>query len=128
MPLDPKSRVQLLTCDFKLQALFQEVAKYYDFTVLEGHRNEELQNKAFKEGKSKLQWPQGKHNQLPSKAVDVAPNPIDWNDLKRFYHFAGFVEAVATSMGIRIRWGGCWNGGHNFNANQFNDLPHFEVL
>ena len=38
-----------------------------------GHRNKEDQNKAFAEGKSKLKWPKGKHNKLPSQAVDAAP-------------------------------------------------------
>jgi hypothetical protein len=29
-------------------------------------------------------------------AVDVAPFPIDWHDLKRFYHFTGYVVLPST--------------------------------
>ena len=52
-----------------------------------------------------MQYPNSKHNKLPSKAVDVAPYPIDWNDPDRFYHFAGYVRGIAEGMGIKIRWG-----------------------
>jgi hypothetical protein len=35
-----KSRNQLSTCHEDLQALFEEVVKYFDCSVLEGHRGE----------------------------------------------------------------------------------------
>ena len=49
-----KSKLRLLTCDYRLQEVFKEVIKKVDCSVLEGHRNEERQNKLFKEGKLKL--------------------------------------------------------------------------
>ena len=72
---------KLSTCHQDLQILFYEVIKSFDCTILEGYRNEQDQEKAFKEGNSKLHWPNGKHNSSPSRAVDVSPYPIDWNNL-----------------------------------------------
>ena len=74
------SKRRLATCDEDLQELFQEVVKFFDCSILEGHRNEETQNKYFDEGKSQVKWPNGKHNSSPSTALDAAPYPIDWDD------------------------------------------------
>ena len=122
------SQDKLATCDPRLQKVFNEVIKYFDCTVIEGHRGEEAQNKAFAEGKSKLKYPQGKHNKTPSLAADVLPYPIDWNDTNRMRYFAGFVVGIAATMGIKIRWGGDWNQNTELKDNSFNDLPHFELV
>ena len=122
-----KSKKRLKTCDEDLVFLFEEVVKYFDCTVLEGHRGKRLQNKYFKEGKSKLQYPDGNHNKIPSFAVDVVPYPIDWEDRERMTYFAGFVKGIAIMLGIPIRWGGDWNGNNDLKDNNFDDLPHFEL-
>ena len=121
------SRKRLKTCDEDLVFLFEEVVKYFDCTVLEGHRGKRLQNKYFKEGKSKLQYPDGNHNKIPSFAIDVVPYPIDWDDRERMTYFAGFVKGIATMLGIPIRWGGDWNSNNDLKDNNFDDLPHFEL-
>ena len=41
---------------------------------------------ARREGRSKLSWLESKHNCEPSRAVDIAPYPIDWDDRERFSH------------------------------------------
>ena len=122
-----RSMGRLNTCDEDLIALFQEVVKYFDCSVLEGHRGEEKQNKYFNEGKSKLKYPEGRHNKKPSNAVDVVPYPVDWEDREQMSYFAGFVKGVAYKMGIPIRWGGDWNNNNDLKDNNFDDLPHFEV-
>ena len=122
------SQDKLATCDPRLQKVFNEVIKYFDCTVIEGHRGEEAQNKAFAEGKSKQKYPQGKHNKTPSLAADVLPYPIDWNDTNRMRYFAGFVVGIAATMGIKLRWGGDWNQNTELKDNSFNDLPHFELV
>ena len=122
------SQDKLATCDPRLQKVFNEVIKYFDCTVIEGHRGEEAQNKAFAEGKSKLKYPQSKHNKIPSLAADVLPYPIDWNDTNRMRYFAGFVVGIAATMGIKLRWGGDWNQNTELKDNSFNDLPHFELV
>ena len=119
---------RLNTCDPRLQVLFEDVVRYYDCSILEGHRGKADQDKAVAEGKSKTPWPRSKHNALPSMAVDAAPYPIEWTDLKRFYHFAGFVLGMAASMGLKLRWGGDWDGDRDLNDQSFNDLPHFEIM
>lgn len=121
------SQEKLATCDPRLQKVFNEVIKHFDCTVIEGHRGEAAQNKAFAEGKSKLKYPQGKHNKTPSLAADVLPYPIDWNDTNRMRYFAGFVVGIAATMGIKLRWGGDWNQNTELKDNSFNDLPHFEL-
>ena len=122
-----RSMERLNTCDEDLIALFQEVVKYFDCSVLEGHRGKEKQNKYFNEGKSKLRYPEGRHNKKPSNAVDVVPYPVDWNDREQMTYFAGFVKGVAYKMGIPIRWGGDWNNNNDLKDNNFDDLPHFEL-
>ena len=118
---------RLQTCDQKLQELFYEVVKHFDCSIIEGHRGEERQNKAFADGNSKVKYPNGKHNQNPSIAVDVAPYPIDWSDRDRFHYFGGFVLGVAKEMGMNIRWGGDWNQDTHTKDNKFDDLVHFEI-
>ena len=121
------SKKRLSTCDKKLQTLFNEVVKHFDCSVLCGHRGEEEQNKAYKAGNSQKQFPHGKHNKLPSNAVDVAPYPIDWDDRERFQYFAGFVLGTAKQLNINIRYGGDWDGDNDLKDNDFDDLVHFEI-
>ena len=118
---------RLKTCDQKLQELFYEVVKHFDCSIIEGNRGEERQNKAYADGKSKVKYPNGKHNKFPSVAVDVAPYPIDWSDRDRFHYFGGFVLGVAKQMGMNIRWGGDWNQDTHTKDNKFDDLVHFEI-
>ena len=121
------SRKRLNTCDEDLIFLFEEVVKYFDCSVLEGHRGKRLQNKYFKQGKSKLKFPEGNHNKKPSKAIDVVPYPISFADRERITYFAGFVKGMAAALGIPIRWGGDWNNNTEVEDNNFDDLPHFEL-
>tara|TARA_R110002167_G_C12231240_1_gene609851 strand:- start:29 stop:424 length:396 start_codon:yes stop_codon:yes gene_type:complete len=121
------SKKRLLTCDKRLQEIFNEVIKYIDCSVLEGYRGEKRQNKLQEEGKSKVRYPKGRHNASPSLAVDVAPYPIDWNDRERFHLFAGYVLGVARGLGYTLRWGGDWNMNFKVNDNKFDDFPHFEI-
>ena len=122
-----KSRENLSTCHEDLQTVFNEVIKHVDCSILEGHRSGERQDKLFAEGKTKVKYPNGRHNANPSNAVDVAPYPIDWDDRERFHLFAGFVIGIAKSMGITLRWGGDWNMNFEVDDNQFDDFPHFEL-
>lgn len=123
-----KSTANLVTCDQRLQDLMQEVVKDFDCSITEGHRCECDQHADFLAGKSKLDWPNGRHNAVPSRAVDAYPYPVDMNDTKRFYYFAGYVKGIAAKMGLKIRWGGDWNQDTQVRDNNFNDLVHFELV
>ena len=122
-----KSKERLNTCDSNLQKVFNEVIKHVDCSVLEGHREKDRQNKLFKEGKTKVKYPDGRHNRQPSSAVDVTPYPVDWKDRERQTLFAGFVIGVASQMGIKLRWGGDWDQDFQVVDNRFDDFPHFEL-
>jgi peptidoglycan L-alanyl-D-glutamate endopeptidase CwlK len=124
MSLGKTSLAKLAQCDIKLQQLIQDVAARVDsgechgvedITVLCGYRGKEEQNKAFRDGASKLLFPHSKHNRTPALAVDIAPFPIDWKDRQAFERLRAFVLERASQLGIRIRvisW----------------DLPHFELV
>ena len=139
------------TCDDRLQRVFNKVILYHDCKIICGFRGEEEQTEAYESKRSKVQWPNGKHNSFPSLAVDAAPYPIVWpetlkmlnrfkegrgtiaqvmmaiKDLNRFYCFAGYVLGTAQEMGIPLRWGGDWDGDMDFKDQTFDDLPHFEI-
>ena len=112
----------------KLRDLFYEVIKTYDCSIICGYRGQVAQNTAFHSGFSKVQWPDSRHNQKPSIAVDVMPYPIDWDDAKRLYHFVGYVERCARQMGIKVRSGADWDGDFDFKDQNFHDAPHWELL
>jgi len=111
---------RLATCHLDLQRLFNEVIKDEDCTILCGHRGEQEQNDAFDRGYSRLRWPHGKHNSVPSMAVDVMPYPIDWSDIPRIVTFANFVKLKSQELGITIQYGGDWK--------YFWDYPHYELI
>lgn len=101
-----------------------------DATVVQGRRSKEDQDRAFKEGKSKLKYPQSRHNSDPSEAVDIAPfinGKISWNT----HHclvLAGLMIAAASELGVKVRWGGNWDrDGEPVTDQTFNDLVHFEL-
>ena len=122
-----RSKDRLSTCEPKLQELFNAVVGQFDCTILEGHRGQERQDRLYDERRSQLRYPNGRHNKLPSQAVDVAPYPVDWQNTRRFYLFAGYVLGIAEGMGISIRWGGDWDMDTEITDQTFNDLAHFEV-
>lgn len=122
-----RSMRRLLTCDQQLVILFEEVIKYFDCTVVCGHRDKEDQMAAYNSKNSKTPWPRSKHNSLPSKAVDVIPYPLDWEDRERMTYFAGVVKGIASQLGIGIRWGGDWDRDTEVKDNKFDDLVHFEL-
>lgn len=127
------SRKRLDTCHPDLQAVFEEVLDAFDHTVLEGYRDQERQDRLFDEGKSRVRWPDSRHNRDPSEAVDAIPYPVDWDDRERMTLFAGYVIAVADQMlkqgriEHRILWGGDWDRDTEVTDNQFHDLVHFQL-
>lgn len=137
MPSFSKTSLDRLnTCHQDLITLFTEVIKYYDCTVVCGHRGEEEQNKAFAEGKSKKKWPNSNHNVKPSEAVDVSPyekGGIDWSWEQGLF-FAGFVLGISERLYAegkikhKIRSGVDWNDDRNIHDTTFKDAPHFEII
>ncbi|MBN2606724.1 MAG: hypothetical protein JXR47_05250 [Thiotrichales bacterium] len=122
------SQNKLDQCHPLIQKVFKRVIQICDCTIITGHRGEAEQNEMYRTGKSHLQWPEGKHNTIPSLAVDAAPYPIDWKDRERATLFAGLIMGIATEMGIELRWGGDWDRDWQVKDNNFDDLWHFELI
>lgn len=113
------SAQRLLTCDHRLQRLFGALIKEIDCTVLCGTRDKDAQDAAFATGHSRLQWPHSAHNVIPSRAVDVMPVPLNWQDISRIKEFAVVVKEMAARLGIEVRWGGDYP--------HFKDFDHWEI-
>ena len=123
------SNRRLSGCHLDLQLVFNRVKRRFDCRVLEAGRGEIKQNKYYYAGKSKVRYPNSKHNARPSEAVHVVPHPFPgWKNIVAFYFFAGYVIRVAEELGIEIRWGGDWNRNKIMNDQTFMDLIHFEVV
>jgi peptidoglycan L-alanyl-D-glutamate endopeptidase CwlK len=126
-----------------LQKILAELIMFYDFSVIEGHRTLETQQKYFREGKSKLDGitKKSKHQSYPSMAADIMPYAKGTNafsgseyDNKRFYMMMGMVKAIAYKLLIkgeithRVRFGLDWDGDDTFKDQTFHDLPHVELV
>jgi len=131
-------KVKLDTGDPRIQLICNEAIKTIAFKVLECHRGREAQHAAFLNGTSQLDWPNGKHNKLPSIAIDVAPlyfeqgARIDWKDIPAFARLMGHLERIAIANGIPVRLGMDWDGdwrtsGYDPNS-KFLDAPHLELV
>jgi peptidoglycan L-alanyl-D-glutamate endopeptidase CwlK len=124
-----------------------------DFTVLEGVRTKErmwetygqgrtasecaakgVPTKYAKPGMAKVTWLNNplmsNHRVMPDgfgHAVDLAPWPIDWNNLKRFDQLALLMFRAAALEGIKIRWGADWDQDGKPREKGETDSPHFEL-
>ena len=110
---------------------FTVVDKVHDCTVVYGARTLEEQRVLVAKGASKTM--NSKHLIQAdgyAHAIDLAAYPIDWNDQRRNYWFAGMVHAVAALQfppEWRLRWGGNWDMDDDLNDQTFMDLVHFEL-
>lgn len=51
-------------------------------------------------------------------AVDLAPWPLDWNNIERFKRLGALVLRAADEVGVKLAWGGNWKRV---------DYPHYEL-
>ncbi len=142
------------TCHPDAVAILNEVIKYFDATILCGVRTEEDQLDAFRNGKSKVLWPDSAHNVDPkhpkdpdypdkSMAFDLAeyrrdlPGHIDWVNRQGFWDKAKLVLLIAERLKDKgvishdLVWGGDWDGDGVpvfLDADEtFWDAAHFEL-
>lgn len=118
------------TLDPRLQVMVDELLKYMDVSLVQGHRGEAEQNDYFDRGVSQVRWPNGKHNSYPSLAVDMQPYPYptNENDLRAALgYMAGLCWLIAERNGFSLRWGGDWNRNGDVTDNGFDDLYHLEI-
>ena len=146
-----QSHSKLVTCERDIQTVMIEAIKYFDFTILEGHRDIEKQHEYWQQGralvseganpKHKDSWyitdkdkvithidgyeKKGRHNYEPSKAIDAIPWPIDWNNHIAFNALAALILSISADFlaNGRISKPIRW-GGH---WKTFKDLPHYQI-
>lgn len=110
-----------------MTTILHEVA---DISLICGFRDQEEQDEAYETGRSKVRWPNGKHNRLPSKAVDFQPWPVPerreklWASLA---YIAGHAIQIGRRRGLVVRWGGDWDGDGDLTDQNFDDLYHLEI-
>lgn len=124
-----KSKYILSTCDTRLQQLFNEVIKHVDCTILSGHRNKNEQRLLYIMGRSTHQWPDSKHNTLPSLAIDASwyTNNKPQFNMKDALFFSGIVFGISKTLNIPIRCGSLWDN-KTVSDNSFIDAFHFELI
>jgi len=110
-----------------------------DFGIAEGHRSIVLQQKYYKQGKSKIDGinKMGKHNYNPSLAVDIyayVNGKAIW-DKEHLSYLSGIIHAVTEllykegKITHKIRWGGNWDMDGTILLDQsFDDRPHYELI
>lgn len=143
-----KSRERLNTCHPDIIAICEEVIKYYDFSVIEGIRTLEKQQEYFNANPPKTTLDginkKSKHQDDGSgvsRAIDVMPYKKGTNafsgdpkDTARFYFLAGYMLCTSHRLYMEgkiehvLRWGGDWDSDHVYTDQNFDDLPHFELV
>jgi len=126
------SRRRLATAHPDLIRWAERLILRFDFTLVCGHRNKADQEEAFRNGKSKVHYPNSRHNFYPSLALDLAPwdqyrGVIDWDHPERFILLAGMGLELGREMDLPITWGGDWDNDTFMRDHSFKDYPHFQL-
>jgi hypothetical protein len=101
-----------------------------DFCIISngGLRNSELQNKLFRNGKSKCDGYKIKSKHQLGLAIDLVPwvnGSATWQD-RHTYGLAGAFLGFCKAKGYPIRSGADWNGDGNWNDGW--DPCHMEII
>ena len=116
---------------YELNHISDLVLPIRDHSIICGHRGEEDQHEAFTSDPqlSKLDWPDGKHNKLPSNALDMEPYPRIAKTLREDLTFlGGLYVGIGSTLGYEIRWGGDWDRDGETADNTWDDLFHIEIV
>ena len=133
------SKARLDTCTDNLVAVAQRGLELspYDITIIHGWRGEEVQNALHASGASTKRFPDSKHNtvdeneQPKSEAFDFGPwidGDIPWGETHIFACIAGCFFAAAKELGVKLRWGGDWDGDGNTKEHKLQDWGHIEEV
>ena len=128
-----RSKEVLATCHPEIQLLLNRVIQKMDFSVIEGIRTTETQQKYYADGKSqldginKLSWHQDRFGDGLSRAVDIvafSDGRQQWNDERLYRKLAKYMFgewqhlAVNGTITHRLEWGGMWG---------WLDMPHYQI-
>jgi hypothetical protein len=139
-----KSESFLVGVHPRLAATAREVVGWFDHSITDGLRSNELQEQYFREGKSKARAGESKHNPQPdgySHALDRLPYPISPEEWKEFQEkgvlsklglrcamLAGAYIEAGRRNGLELRWGCDWDQDENLLGKGFSDAPHIEIV
>ncbi len=136
----PRSQGHIDQLHSDLQLLLQVCIRVspIDFGLTDSYRDRVIQNAAFENGSSKVQWPDSKHNTRPASAFHADPAPIKYPSnmsnekdaqkaYARYHVLATVIRYEAKRLNIPLRWGGDWNGSWDTFRNKFDDLAHWEL-
>ena len=136
-----KSKEVLDTLHPLLKLIMNDALRVVDISLIEGLREPERQNLLCAQGKSKVQWPNSKHNRTFDNqfqimefdmcdAVDVMPYPRGYEDKEQIAFVTGVICGIASQKGIKIRVGADWNrdGELNNSPSEFYDPLHIELI
>jgi len=128
--------LKLSSCHPTLVKLMEYAIKDFKFIIICGYRNKQDQNAAYNAKKSKVIYPNSKHNSQPSLAVDIAPVKlnkdytywIDWKDIDLFIELYNHIKECSNELGIKIRWGGDFNMDGDITTTDAWDKSHYELI
>ena len=128
-----KSKEKLETLHPLLQKVLKRaiIISRIDFAIVSGHRDKELQDSLVRSGHSKLNWPDSKHNKIPSEAVDIAVymnGKINWNNIECYHYLAGVILTVAMEYKVKLRCGLDWDMDGDPTDQTFIDAGHYEIV
>ena len=113
-----------------LKVLCIAILDRMDVSIVCGYRGEEDQNEAYNSNNSGVKFPNSKHNQSPSSAVDITPyingKGIRW-DSREVSFMQGRIQEIADYLSIPIRWGGDWDGDGDITEHKLKDFVHIEI-
>jgi peptidoglycan L-alanyl-D-glutamate endopeptidase CwlK len=137
-----KSSDKLESCHQDLQTIFNYVIKYFDNTVICGHRTNKEQWELYRQGRDTKgdiithkdgTFKKSLHQEYPSMAIDVIPYPIEWSNTDRMRYFIGYVKCAAQmlydygAIEHLLKSGLDWDNDTVLKDQRFNDFPHFEL-
>lgn len=152
--LGTESRQKLATVDPRLRAVVERAIQIttQDFKVLEGVRSQKRQYELYAQGRTLAQlraagvpatilakpgerivtWTLNSRHFPDSKtglsrAVDLVPFPVDWNDLKKFDAISRAMLQAAKELNTPLRWGADWDQDGKPREKGESDSPHFEL-
>ena len=145
-----RSGGQLATCHHDIQIVSGDLLEYFDHSVFEGARTIEGQIQYILRGVTKVidskhipRDAEGNYDPtVPCIAIDTLPyargiNPwpqaeearkIQTKKANRFYFMHGLIQKIAAEHGIKIRQGIDWDMDGDFFDQNFDDLPHWELV
>ena len=148
-----KSRRLLESAHPDLKLIMNESIKFIDISIIDSLRTDARQLELYNKGRSTINGIDKKSNHqgkvilinnvetLVSFALDIIPykkglDPFGNTpkNLARYYFMMGIIDAVALRLleegkiKSKVRFGLDWDGDRNFEDQNFDDLPHLEII